>query len=60
MGKRKAGSQTGSLTPDHKKPGIDLFPDLRIESVIRRWKDLDEGDKFGLDLVAIRHGSWEL
>ncbi len=26
MGKRMAGSQTGSLTPDHKKSGIDLFP----------------------------------
>jgi hypothetical protein len=27
--------------------------DLRIESAIRRWKDLDEGYKFGSDLVAI-------
>ncbi len=26
MGKRRAGSQTGSLTPDHEKSGIDLFP----------------------------------
>ncbi len=26
--KRRAGSQTGSLTPDHKKSGIDLFPML--------------------------------
>jgi len=26
MGKRRAGSQTGSLIPDHKKLGIDLFP----------------------------------
>jgi hypothetical protein len=25
MGKRRAGSQTGNLTPDHEKPGIDLF-----------------------------------
>jgi hypothetical protein len=36
------------------------LPDLRIESVIRRWKDLDEGYKFGLDLVAIRLCSREL
>ncbi len=36
------------------------LPDLRIESAIRRWKDLDEGYKFGLDLVAIRPGSREL
>jgi hypothetical protein len=28
--------------------------DLRIESAIRRWKDLSEGYKFGLDLIAIR------
>jgi len=26
MGKRRAGSQTNNLTPDHKKSGIDLFP----------------------------------
>jgi hypothetical protein len=26
MGKRRAGSQTGSLTPDHYKSGIDHFP----------------------------------
>jgi hypothetical protein len=34
--------------------------DLRIESAIRRWKDLDEGYKFGLDLVMIKLGSREL
>jgi hypothetical protein len=39
MGKRRAGSQTGSLTPDHWKLGIDLFPtsanrecDMKLES----------------------------
>jgi hypothetical protein len=36
------------------------FADLRIESAIRRWKDLNEGYKFGLDLVAIRLCSREL
>jgi hypothetical protein len=36
------------------------LPDLRIESAIRRWKDLDAGYKFGLDLVAIRRRSREL
>jgi len=30
MGKRKAGSQTGNLTPDHKKLGIDLFPNSEL------------------------------
>jgi hypothetical protein len=46
MGKRRAGNRS--------------LPDLQIESAIRRWKDLDEGYKFGSDLVAIRPGSWEL
>jgi hypothetical protein len=36
------------------------FPDLRIESAIRSWKDLDEGYKFGSDLVTIRPVSREL
>jgi hypothetical protein len=36
------------------------FPDLRMESATWSWKDLDEGYKFGLDLVAIRPGSREL
>jgi hypothetical protein len=57
MGKRRAGSQTGSLTPDHKKSGIDLLLTSRFESAIRRWKDLGEGYKFGLDLAV---GSYEL
>jgi hypothetical protein len=36
------------------------LPDLRIESAIRPWKDLGEGYKFDLDLVAIRFRSREL
>jgi len=36
------------------------LPNLKIESAIRRWKDFDEGYKFGLDLVAIRLCSREL
>jgi hypothetical protein len=36
------------------------LPDLRIESEIRRWKDLDEAYKFGSNLVAIRLCSQEL
>jgi hypothetical protein len=36
------------------------LPDLRIESAIRRWKDLDAGYKFGSDLVAIGRRSREL
>ncbi len=36
MGKRRAGSQTDNLTPDHKNSGIDLFPtsELRVRYVI--------------------------
>jgi hypothetical protein len=34
--------------------------DLRMESATWRWKDLDEGYKFGSDLVVIRPGSREL
>jgi hypothetical protein len=36
------------------------LPDVRIESAIRRSKDLDEGYKFNSDLVAIRLCSREL
>jgi hypothetical protein len=36
------------------------LPDLRIENAIRLWKDLDEGYKFGLDLVSIRLCSRDL
>jgi hypothetical protein len=42
------------------KVGNRPLPDLRIESAIRRWKDRDEGYKFGLDLIAIRIFSREL
>jgi hypothetical protein len=42
------------------KVGNRSLPDLRMESATWRWKDLDEGYKFGLDLVAIRPGSREL
>jgi hypothetical protein len=36
MGKRRAGSQTSSLTPDHKKSGIDLFPksELKVQYTV--------------------------
>jgi len=42
------------------KVGNRPLPDLRIESAIRRWKYLDEGYKFGSDLVAIRLRTREL
>ncbi len=36
------------------------LPDLRIESVTWRWKDLNKGYNFGSDLVAIKLCSREL
>ncbi len=42
MGKRRAGSQTASLTPDHKKSGIDPIPVCEdwvrhaVEKLLRR------------------------
>jgi hypothetical protein len=42
------------------KVGNRPLPDLRIESEIRRWKDLDAGYKFGSNLIVIRRRSWEL
>ncbi len=61
MRKRRAGS-TSNWQFDSRplKVGNRPLLDLRIESAIRRWKDLDEGHKFGLDLVAIRLCSREL
>ncbi len=46
--------------PGVLKVGNRHRPDLRIESAIRRWKDDDEGYKFGSDLLAIRLRSREL
>jgi hypothetical protein len=42
------------------KVGNRCLPDILIRSAIRRWKDLDEGYNFGLDLVAIQICSREL
>jgi hypothetical protein len=51
MGKRKAGPQKVWNRPLH---------DVRFERATWRWKDLDEGYNFGLDLVAIGLCSREL
>jgi hypothetical protein len=42
------------------KVGNRPLPDIRFESVTWRWKDLDEGYKFGVDLVTIGLCSREL
>jgi len=53
MAKRRAGNQTASLTPDHKRSGIDLFP--MSDSGVRHGigKALDENYNFALDRIAI-------
>ncbi len=59
-GQKKGRESNWQFDSRPLKVGNWPLPDLRIESVICRWKDLDEGYKFDLDLVAIRSGSWEL
>jgi hypothetical protein len=58
MAKRKAGSQTGNLTPDHEKSGIDLTP-MRASGV-RHTKALDESYNFASNLIPIGGLSKEL
>jgi hypothetical protein len=61
MGKKKKGRESNCQFDSRPlKVGNRHLPDLGIESAIRRWKDDDEGYKFGSDLVAIRLCSREL
>jgi len=59
-GQKKGRESNWQFDSRPLKVGNQPFPDLRIESAIRRWKDDDEGYKFDLDLVAIRLRSREL
>jgi hypothetical protein len=59
-GQKKGRESNWQFDSRPLKVGNRPLPDLRIESTIRRWKDLDAGYKFGLDLVAIRCRSREL
>jgi hypothetical protein len=59
-GQKKGRESNWQFDSRPLKVGNLPLPELRIESAIRRWKDLDEGYKFGSDLVAIRLRSWEL
>ncbi len=54
MAKRRAGSRTASLTPDHKKPVIDQIYLVSGGRATYRWKALDESYNFALDNIAIR------
>jgi hypothetical protein len=59
-GQKKGRESNWQFDSRPLKVGNRSLPDLRIESAIRRWKDDDEGYKFGSDLVAIRLRSREL
>jgi len=59
-GQKKGRESNWQFNSRPLKVGNRPLPDLRIESAIRRWKDLEKGYKFGSDLVAIRLRSREL
>jgi len=59
-GQKKGWESNWQFDSRPQKVGNRPLPNLRIESAIRRRKDLDKGYKFGSDLVAIRPGSREL
>jgi hypothetical protein len=52
-GQKKGRESNWQFDSRPLKVGNRPLSDLRIKSAIRRWKDLDEGYKFGSDLVAI-------
>ncbi len=59
-GQKKGRESNWQFDSRPLKVGNRPLPDLRLESAISRCKDLDEGYKFGLDLVVIRLCSREL
>jgi hypothetical protein len=59
-GQKKGRESNWQFDSRPLKVGNRPLSDLWIESATWRWKDLDEGYNFGLDLVAIRLCSREL
>jgi hypothetical protein len=59
-GQKKGRESNWQFDSRPLKVGNRPLADLRIENAIRRWKDLDEGYKFGSDLVSIKLCSREL
>jgi hypothetical protein len=59
-GQKKGRKSNWQFDSRPLKVGNRPLPELRMESAIRRWKDLDAGYKFGSDLVVIRRRSREL
>jgi hypothetical protein len=52
-GQKKGRESNWQFDSRPLKVGNRPLPDLRIESATWRWKDLDEGYNFGLDLITI-------
>ncbi len=59
-GQKKGRESNWQFDSRPLKVGNRPVIDIRIESATRRWKDLDKGYNFGLDLVAIGLCSQEL
>ncbi len=59
-GQKKGRESNWQFDSRPLKVGNRPFPDIRFEIATRRWKDLDKGYTFGLDLVAIGLCSREL
>jgi hypothetical protein len=59
-GQKKGRESNWQFDSRPLKVGNKPLPNIRFEIAIRRWKDIDEGYNFGLDLVAIGCGSREL
>jgi hypothetical protein len=59
-GQKKGRESNWQFDSRPLKVGNRPLPDLRIESARCRWKYLDEGYNFGLDLIAIKLCSQEL
>ncbi len=53
-GQKKGRKSNWQFDPRPLKVRNRWLSDIQIRSAIRRWKDLDEGYNFGLDLVAIQ------
>jgi hypothetical protein len=59
-GQKKGRESNWQFDSRPLKVGNRTLPDIRFECATWRWKDLDEGYNFGLDLVAIQLCSREL
>jgi hypothetical protein len=59
-GQKKGRKSNWQFDSRPLKVGNRPLPDVRFERATWRWKDLDEGYNFGLDLVAIQLCSQEL